>query len=246
MKRKTRKIVSLISMLLFPLTLNFFSPYVSIDGALVGVVSGSLIVFACMTLTGLIFRRAWCSYVCPWSMPSDILATINAKSINRGKTVKIRYTIFGVWGFGIFIAFILAGGIQGVDPFHLTERYVSVDEPMKYITYYMVIALLFMVTVFMGKRGACHTICWMSPFLEFGAWLGDKLHLPQYKVRSVPDSCISCEKCNKACPMSIDVMNGLLKGQIDSPDCILCGDCVDQCPKHVLSIQIHRKGRKNT
>jgi polyferredoxin len=230
-------------MLLFPLTLNFFSPYVSIDGALTGVISGSLIVFTLMTLTGLIFRRAWCSYICPWSMPSNILATVNSKSINRKKTVFIRYIIFGVWFSGIIISFILAGGILGIDPFHMTERYVSVDEPLKFITYYMVVSLLFTVTVVMGKRGACHTICWMSPFLEFGAWLGDQLHLPQYKVRSNPDLCISCEKCNKACPMSIDVMQGLLKGQIDSSDCILCGDCVDTCPKKVLSIQIKRKGR---
>lgn len=230
-------------MLLFPLTLNYFSPYVSIDGALVGVISGSLIVFMIMTLTGLIFRRAWCSYICPWSMPSAILSTVNSKSINRNKTVWIRYSIFGVWILGIVMAFILAGGIQGVDPLHLTDRYVSVDEPLKYITYYMVVALLFLVTVFIGKRGACHTICWMSPFLEFGAWLGDKMHLPQFKVRSLPELCIFCEKCNKSCPMSIDVMKGLLEGQIDSPDCILCGDCVDHCPKQALSIEIKRKGR---
>jgi len=230
-------------MLLFPLTLNFFSPYVSIDGALVGVISGSLIVFVLMTLTGLIFRRAWCAYICPWSMPSDILSTVNSRHVDRKKTVWIRYIIFGIWFSGILGFFILAGGINGIDPFHLTESYVSVDEPLKYITYYMVVALLFLVTVLIGKRGACHTICWMSPFLEFGAWLGDQLHLPQFKVRSKAHLCISCERCNQSCPMSIDVMKELKEGQIDSPDCILCGDCVDHCPKQVLSIEIKRKGR---
>jgi ferredoxin-type protein NapH len=246
MKRKTRKIVSFISMMLFPLTLNFFSPYVSIDGALIGVVSGSLMVFVVMTLTGLIFRRAWCSYICPWSTPSNILSTINDHAVDRKKMVRIRYAIFGVWFAGIVIFFILAGGLQAIDPFHMTEKYVSVDEPIKYITYYMVVLLLFLVTVLMGKRGACHTICWMSPFLEFGAWIGEKLRLPQYKIRSKPDRCISCAKCNRVCPMSIDVMNDLRKGQIDSPDCILCGDCVDVCPKQVLSIKIKRKQRKKS
>ncbi|MCK7479114.1 MAG: hypothetical protein M0C28_18415 [Candidatus Moduliflexus flocculans] len=64
MKRKTRDLLSFISFLLFPITLNFFSPYVSIDGAMAGVVSGSVLVFLLMFLSGLFFGRGWCSYVC--------------------------------------------------------------------------------------------------------------------------------------------------------------------------------------
>ena len=58
MKRKARRITAFISFLLFPITLNFFSPYVSIDGALNGIISGSLIVFLIMFLTGLFLGRA--------------------------------------------------------------------------------------------------------------------------------------------------------------------------------------------
>jgi ferredoxin-type protein NapH len=241
MKRKTRKILAFFSFLLFPLTLNFFSPYVGVDGAMNGVVSGSLIVFGVMFLSGLFFRRAWCSYVCPWAAPSEYLQSINDRPVNRKRLAILRYSIFGLW-FGVIVAsFIFAGGIRGIDPLHLTETGISIDEPMKFITYYLVIGLLFLITVLVGRRGACQSICWMSPFLIFGSWVGEKLRLPQFLVRSLPDKCISCQKCNTVCPMSIDV-NALVKiGKIGTFDCILCGQCVDACPKKVLSIRMKQK-----
>jgi len=240
MKRKTRRILSFISFLLFPVTLNFFSPYVSMTGAMNGIISGSLIVFFVMFLSGLFFGRAWCSHLCPWAAPSEYLGMINNKPVNRRKLRIIRYSIFGIWMTIIIASFILAGGIQGVDPLYLTENGISVDMPMKYIIYYMVVILLFLLTALVGRRGACHSICWMSPFLVFGSWVGRKLRLPQFKVVSETEKCISCSKCTAACPMSIDVMTEQKSGAVGSFDCILCGQCVDTCPKKVLHIELNR------
>lgn len=236
-KHTVRKITSFVSFLLFPVTLNFFSPYVSIDGAMAGIVSGSLIVFALFLVSGMVFGRAWCSYGCPWAAPSEYLQKVNNKPLSRKKLRVIRYSIFGIWFFFLVFGFVMAGGIKGVDPLHLTDNLVSVDEPFKFITYYMVVLLLFLVTVLVGRRGACHTICWMSPFMQAGMLLGETLRIPRYQVRSKPEQCISCKKCTTVCPMSIDVMNEMKQGGIQSKDCILCGQCVEACPKDVLSIR---------
>lgn len=240
MKHRVRRITAFISFLLFPLTLNFFSPYVSIDGALQGIISGSLITFLIMFLTGLFFGRAWCSYVCPWAAPSEYLQSVNNKPVNRKRLAIIRYTIFALWFGFVIISFVLAGGIRGINPLHLTETGVSVDAPLKYITYYMVVLLLFLLTWLIGRRGACQTICWMSPFLVAGTWVGRKLRLPQYKVYSDTEKCIDCGKCTRDCPMSIDVQQEQKAGLVASYDCILCGKCVEVCPKDVLKIQSAR------
>ena len=241
MKSRTiRRVTSFASFLLFPLTLNFFSPYVSIDGAMAGIVSGSLLVFFGFFFSGLFFGRAWCSYGCPWAAPSEYLLKVNNRRVNRKRLAYLRYTIFIIWfGFLVF-GFIMAGGIHGIDPWHLTERYISVDEPIKYITYYMVVLLLLLTTVLVGRRGACHSICWMSPFMVLGMMASDRMHLPRFKVRSTPENCTSCGRCTKACPMSIDVTNELKSGYIGSKDCILCGECVDACPQDVLRISIRK------
>lgn len=240
MKRKTRDLLSFLSFLLFPVTLNFFSPYVSIDGAMIGVISGSVIVFFVMFLSGIFLGRGWCSYVCPWAAPSTFLRNVNNKTVNRRKLAIVRYVIFGVWFSFILFGFIMAGGIQGINPLHLTEHIISVDEPLKYITYYGVIGILFLLTVLIGRRGACHSLCWMSPFLQAGMWVGRKLRFPQYKVISEPSLCINCKKCDNACPMSIEVNETIKSGKILSYDCILCGNCVDVCPKNVLQIRMKK------
>jgi hypothetical protein len=40
-RQKIRKTIQLVSMLLFPVTLNYFSPYLIIQGSLEGVLAGS-------------------------------------------------------------------------------------------------------------------------------------------------------------------------------------------------------------
>jgi polyferredoxin len=80
----------------------------------------------------------------------------------------------------------------------------------------------------------------MSPFLTAGMWLGRTLHLPQMRIRADASACVGCKVCNRKCPMSIDVCAEVKTGGVRSYDCILCGECVDACPKDVLS---YRKKR---
>lgn len=234
MRQKVRKSFLYLSALLFPITLNYFSPYVSIDGAFLGVVSGSLIVFGLLFVSALFLGRAWCAWLCPAGGISEFAHTINAKAVPVKRLKYVRYGIFTIWLSILVLGFVLAGGIKGVNPLHLTDTGFSVDEPMKYITYYMVVFTWLGLSLWLGKRGACHAICWMSPFLVAGTWFGQKFHLPQLKIKSDPTLCTNCKQCTKACPMSIVVHEELKKGLISNTDCIRCAECIDVCPKSVL------------
>ena len=235
MRQKIRRILLYTSLFLFPLTMNYLSPYVSIDGAFAGVLSGSALMFCLLFLSGLFFGRAWCGWLCPAGGVAEIAQTVNSKPANAKRLRIVRYGIFAVWCGILATGFVLAGGIQGIDPFRLTERYLSVDEPVKYIIYYVVLGLFFLLDLTLGRRGACHGICWMSPFLNAGMLAGRLLHLPQMQIRANAEGCIDCKKCNNRCPMSIDVNAAVKSGGVKSYDCILCGECVDTCPKRVLS-----------
>jgi len=234
MRQKIRRILLYVSLFLFPITMNFLSPYVSIDGAFAGVLSGSALMFIVLFLSGVFFGRAWCGWLCPAGGMAEVAQTVNPKPANAKRLRVVRYVIFAVW-FGVLVTgFVLAGGIRGVDPLRLTERYISVDEPIKYIMYYLVMGLFFVLDLALGRRGACHGICWMSPFLNAGMLVGRLLHLPQMRIQSKPESCIDCKKCNNKCPMSIDVNAAVQPGSVKSYDCSLCGECGDVCPKDVL------------
>lgn len=234
MRQKTRRIIVYISLLLFPLTLNYMSPYVSLDGAFSGIIAGSVLLFAAQFVSGIFFGRIWCGWLCPISGLSELGATVNGKNVPAARLRIIRYGIFTIW-FGILVAgFVSAGGINGVDPFHLTDKIVSVDEPMKYFIYYIVLTIFFVLTITIGKRGACHTICWMSPFMAAGYQLGRKLKVPQLRMQANYELCIRCGQCNRKCPMSIDVRQQVKGGGVIVSDCILCCECVDTCPKKAI------------
>jgi ferredoxin-type protein NapH len=59
-----------------PVTINYFSPYVIIDGASQGIVNGSFISFTLMFLSALFVGMLWCGWACPAGEPG---ATISAR-----------------------------------------------------------------------------------------------------------------------------------------------------------------------
>ncbi len=58
LRQRIRKALVIIAFLTFPITMNFFSPYVIIDGAMNGIVNGSLVMFGLMFLVSLFLGRA--------------------------------------------------------------------------------------------------------------------------------------------------------------------------------------------
>ncbi len=76
---------------------------------------------------------------------------------------------------------------------------------------------------------------WHNLFCPFGTILSltSKKTLRTYRVES--SGCISCGKCQKACPVhAIDTLEDGTRF-IRKNDCISCGECVTACPVHVIS-----------
>lgn len=80
--------------------------------------------------------------------------------------------------------------------------------------------------------------------MVLGSALGRLLHLPQLHIEADRDACISCGKCNKSCPMGLDVKK-MVADRINAKctECIQCGACVHECPKKVLKYKFLWKGR---
>ncbi len=237
-RQQTRRLLLFISLLLFPIFMNFLSPYLIVNGAFEGVLAGSAIAFLAQFLFSMITGRLFCGWLCPMAGLSETLTGVNGKRVTSRSVKRMKFIIWAVWLCSIIGGFITAGGIKVFNPLYMTESGISVDEPMKYITYYGVILIFLLICVFAGRRASCHTICWMAPFMILGKKLSDLLHLPRLKVRSNKEACIKCKKCIEVCPMSIEVMNIPDDRFHKTDDCILCGMCVDHCPKHCFSYRI--------
>jgi ferredoxin-type protein NapH len=233
-RQRIRKGLVIVSLLLFPITMNFLSPYIIIDGAMNGVINGSLVMFGLLFLSALFLGRAWCGWVCPGAGMAEVAEPVNKRPVNPKKIDWIKWVIWLPWISLIVWSAIRAGGYSSIDLFHLTESGVSMDAPEKYIIYYVVIGLFVGLAIFAGRRAGCHTICWMAPFMLIGRWIRNRLAWPSLRLVADASACGDCKLCTKNCPMSLDVNAMVARQQMEHAECILCGTCVDNCAKKAI------------
>ena len=241
MKRQNiRKLLLIISMLLFPITIWYMSPYLIIQGAMEGIVSGSFIVFLCMLLGSVFFGRIFCGWLCPMGGMQECLFSVNDRVPKQGFRNYIKYAIWVVWIGAVILCFIFRKKEISIDFFYMTDHGISIAEIYNYVIYYGVIFLVLIPAVLFGKRIFCHYFCWMAPFMVIGTKIRHFLHLPGLHIISEKEKCISCKKCNQNCPMGLNVVE-LVKDDHDfGAECIQCGSCVDHCPRKALSYGLKR------
>jgi polyferredoxin len=232
-RQRIRWVILMSTMLLFPVLLNYLSPYVIIIGASEGVVNGSMLLFGGLLLSALALGRGWCAWVCPAAGIGEMCAIAQPKTVGR-KPRRIKWGVWVVWLVVIAAFALAAGGYQRVDPLFLTEEFVSVTHPQQYIIYYFVLISIVVLSLTVGKRGFCHTVCWMAPFMILGRNLSNILRSPALRLCADAQACMDCEVCTRNCPMSLDVHAMVKLENMEHMDCILCGQCVDGCTKKVI------------
>jgi len=238
-RQAVRRALLLLAFVAFPVTMNYFSPYLIVESAFNGVVNGSLIVFGSMFAGSLIFGRAWCGWICPAAGLQEPLLRVNARRVGS-RADLVKWIIWVPWVALIVFAVWRAGGYRSVDPLYGTVGGISVagdaDRPVivAYVIYLGVTLLFFGLAAALGRRGGCHSVCWMAPFMIIGRAARNTLAWPSLRLVAEPAKCRQCGTCTSACPMSIDVQSLVAKGSMENAECVLCGTCVDTCPNHVI------------
>ena len=205
MKRQTvRKALLLISLLLFPVTMWYFSPYLIIQAASEHIMNGSFIVFCLMFVCSMFLGRVWCGYLCPAGGLQECALSVNNKSSKQGWRNYIKFVIWIIWIAAVVVTFVLGKNKVTINFLYMTDHGISIAEIYNYIIYYGVIFLLLIPAMIHGRRAACHYICWMAPFMIIGSKVGQFLHIPQLHIEADKSKCISCKKCNSVCPMGVE------------------------------------------
>jgi polyferredoxin len=239
-RQRFRKGLLLLSLLLFPATLYYFSPALILQGAAEGIVNGSLIVFSLMFLSALFVGRLWCGWACPAGALQEFGQPVNDRRTPGGKFDWIKWIIWIPW-VGLIIALaVSAGGFHSVDPLYQLETGVTMTLPLDgggppwFAVYYVIVALFLGLALALGRRAGCHTICWMAPFMILGRKIRNFVGWPSLRLKASPDLCADCQTCTRNCPMSLDVNGMVQRAGMETSECILCGNCVDGCPKDAI------------
>ncbi len=228
-RQRRRWSLILISFFLFPVTLNFFSPYLIVLGAFGGVVAGSALLFVALFVSGMVLGRGFCAWVCPGAGLQEACYPAMARRTPHGPVRVVKYVIWSVWLAAIVMGFLTSSGPVSIRPLYHTPMGVSTDDLDSLMRYLAIAGSILAMGLFVSRRSFCHTLCWMAPFLVLGQKVGRWLRVPQLGLVAVADSCNDCDRCTRSCPMDLPVDQLVKAGDMHHPDCILCGQCVDAC-----------------
>jgi ferredoxin-type protein NapH len=238
-RQRWRRALLLVSFVAFPVTMNYFSPYLIVDSAFKGVVNGALVAFATMFVGSLVFGRLWCGWACPAGALQELARPVNGRRVGS-KADFVKWAIWVPWIALVAYGAFAAGGYRSIDVLYGTEGGISVagspDRPVfiAYIIYFAVVALFLGITVAAGRRAGCRTVCWMAPFMIAGRWIRNRVAWPALRLVANTGACKRCGACTGECPMGLDVEHLVASGSMEHRECTLCGTCADACPNRTI------------
>jgi len=199
-------------------------------------ISAALIFCVCVSVIvvggTLLFGRRWqCATLCLFNgFASEVFAPAFPLIGKKKKMTKGTLKAFTVlrWAFlslSLFFTIwwiLFLFGAQVFGKFQL----ISQIENYKYLSAELLMMMFFWVA-FIG-RGYCY-------YCPLGTVLSLLSKLAGQKIVTNRSKCIECNRCNMACPMSIDIKSMAQIGKVvTNLRCVGCGHCVDSCPTETL------------
>lgn len=243
--REKRPLTRRILQLLIGITLLVFVQFALVENLqiegfwfylFIGTAGGAVLHYAIAKIFGpILFGRGYCGNACWTAMVIDFLPY--KKSPGRiSRWGRFRYIHFAISLSVVIVAFIVFGyrpyTESGTVP---TEFYWILIGNVLYFA--IGIGLAFWLK---DNRAFCKYVCPITLFLKATS----RLAILKVDVRK--DACIECGKCDKACPMDIQITEYIKQGtRVLSTECILCETCVYTCPTEALYVSSKRdKGGK--
>ena len=182
-----------------------------------GVFEAATIHYAVAKIFGpLLFGRGWCGYACWTAMVLDFLPyKVPGKP---GKKIGfIRYITFA-----LFLAFVAGLFLAHVGSIERIMFWAFVAGNIIYYALGIILAF-----AFKDNRAFCKYICPVTVFLK------PMSYFSLIRITCDKEKCIDCGKCRKVCPMDVNMTDNSRKRE-NGTECILCMECVKNCPKGAL------------
>lgn len=244
--QKRRKTILFLWIIAIPFVFGWFSPVVTVISGIQKTINLAMIIFVVWFISSLFLGRVYCSYACPFGAGQEAFGAMMSKPLLNSRSRKkrriARYIIFIIWLSAILIIPFTDGGFKEINPY-LSGNLQSggslatfhADFTTGMIFYYVIQLVAFIIlTLWLGNRAGCNYGCPMSVIGDLGTRIKNKLGYPSLHLEMDAQACNHCKKCVTNCQMSIGVEEYVMKGRMDDPDCILCGACVDSCPKQAI------------
>ncbi|TAM78891.1 MAG: 4Fe-4S binding protein [Acidobacteria bacterium] len=177
-----------------------------------------------------LFRKAFCSWLCPVGTISEYLWRAGYKMLPRNFHIPrwldipmrgLKYLLLG-----LFVWAVASMSAEAIESFMRTPYGLIAEVKMlnffRYLgtTGLVVIGVLALASLFV-ENFWCRYLC------PYGAMLGLVSLASPHRIRRNPEVCIDCAKCARACPSMLPVDR---VARVLSAECTGCLACVSVCP----------------
>ena len=217
---KYRRIILIASVAALGFYLGgFLCPLTAIQNLFIKWQTGYLLLFLTVFISAFIAGRIFCGYICPFGALQELLhlkkISLTIPSAWNRYLNKVKYVLLGY----LLIRIIITGEVSllGYTPFKVLFAWGG--TPLS-IGLSIALAILSLIIY----RPFCRYLC------PLGAFLALISRLSLFKTR-FNSNCVNCLLCQKVCK------SGAITGRpprIDSSECILCGECLEECPKKAI------------
>lgn len=182
---------------------------------------------------GVFLGRAYCAYVCPINLVTDLASFLRTKlGLNRAprKLFFSRLTRFVILALGLVLSAIFSvAAFELLSPISMLHR--GVVFGMGFGVFAIVAVFLF--DLFMVKNGFCGHIC---PLGAMYSLIGKFALL---RVSHNVANCTKCMQCVQICPEP-EVLKPIGKesGAFKTMTCLRCGRCIEACDDNALTFSI--------
>ncbi len=175
--------------------------------------------------------RAFCAWVCPLNIVTDLAAWLRRKFNIKASyrwSPAIRYWLIPVLMLGSALSSAILW--TWLDPVAALHRGLVFGMGAGWV----LIALVFVLDLLLVEHGWCGHLCPLGA--TYGV-IGRKSLLRVTAVRR--EDCTKCMDCFYVCPEPEVLRQPLKEGdrRVMDQNCISCGRCLDVCPEHVFEFK---------
>ena len=221
---------------------TFFNGLFGTGFSIAGLFSGMVLIFLVMSVVSIIFRRAYCGYICPMGAIQELSSMIGRrilpKKIRNARVPAMADKVLRWVKYGTLASFVIGAAVVGGhwmlpgDPFIVLTNLFARGGLAASWSRFPFAVLFFAAIIFFAfffGRGFCKYIC------PAGAWYAILSKVSPSRVVRDESVCVGCGACSKSCPMNIEVAKAK---SVTSAECLGCRECVSACPvKGALSFK---------
>jgi ferredoxin len=206
------------------------------------IMPGNIVLLGAIVVLGVVLSRFFCGWFCAFGALQGAFGWLGRKIFRRRLEVPRKLDAVLRWAkypiLAAIVYFTWRAGDLVIRPYDPLAAYGHLSAGLAAVWAEFGVGLVILVAVLvlsmLYERVFCKYIC------PLGAVNAILSRIPLFRIKRDESTCISCSKCDRVCPMNVDVS---IARSVDSPECIACMECVTACPTRKSTLSTTLGGR---